>query len=54
MQVGYEKSAILDEYLVLASITAASAIPLEYHSLAKCSITDLFLDDCKPSESQLF
>jgi len=29
-------------------------IPLYYHSLAKCSTADLFLDDCKPSDSQLF
>ena len=33
--------------------------PSEFHSnithlIAKCSTTDLFLDDCKPSYSQLF
>ena len=30
--------------------------PSEFHShsLAKCSTRDLFLDDCKPSDSQLF
>ena len=40
----------IELFLPLPSIR----IPLYDHSLAKCSTTDLFLDDCKSSHSQLF